>query len=106
MVAGTLMQAERLDASEGEVKLAEGDTSSAIRLLRQALPGLMNDVTFRPTQMFRAAETLADALVKSGQTAEAIQVLEGVLAQRYRLTFSGAPLWSARCAAKLQELRR
>lgn len=102
----SLMRAERLDAAEGEVRFAQGDLQSAIPLLQRALAGLMADVTVRPTQTFRAAETLADALAASGKPEQGVATLQKLLAQRYRLTFSGVALWSARGSMKLEELTR
>jgi tetratricopeptide (TPR) repeat protein len=104
LIEGSLVRAERLDAAAAEVAFARGDLPSTIMLLEGALPGLMADVTVRPAQMYRAAETLADALTASGNTQQAVEVLEAALAQRHRLTFSGAPLWSSRCALKVERL--
>lgn len=106
MVEASRYRNEWMDAAEGEVRFADRRTHESAQLLRRALPGLIADVTVTPAQMYRAAETLADASVAAGRHQEAIEVLRGVLSRAERTTFAGAPLWSARCRWRLEQLQR
>jgi predicted Zn-dependent protease len=104
-VEATRARNEWLAAAEGEIALAGGDPSAAAPLLERALPALMADVTVTPAQMYRAAETLAEALTALGRYEEAAQTLEMVLGRRERETFAGGPYWAHRCAMRLKGLR-
>lgn len=105
MVEASRARNDWLDAAEAEVALAAGNPAAAVPLLERALPALTADVTVTPSQMYRAAEALAEALTALGREAEAIQVLETVLSRRQRETFAGAPLWALRCQRRLEALR-
>jgi tetratricopeptide (TPR) repeat protein len=106
MVEASRARNEWLDAAEAEIALAMGDVAAAVPLLQRALPVLMADVTVTPSQMYRSAEALADALVVLGRDEEARQTLEAVLDRRERETFAGASYWAQRCAIRLAALRR
>lgn len=93
-----------LDAADAEIALASGRPLETIRLGSTALQALSADVTVTPSQMYRIADTMAEALTRVGRHTEAAQTLQAVLARRERETFAGAPLWLRRCALRLEQL--
>lgn len=93
-----------LAAAEAELALSENRPQESSRLLRAALPALIADITVTPAQMYRAAETLADALTATGSEREAGDALRAVLERQERSTFAGSPLWALRCAMRLEQI--
>lgn len=104
MVEATRARGDWLKAAEADIAVAGKNPAAAIALLTDALPALMSDVTVTPSQMYRAADSLAEALAAEGRNVEAARQLKAVLERQERATFAGAALWALRCAVRLEQL--
>lgn len=88
------------DVLAGELALAEGAADESIRRLSNGGWGGLSD-----GPMFRATETLADALVRNGDLAAAADRLQKVSAIKHRAAYDYA-YWWMRCQLRLAEIHQ